>query len=126
MGIGVDIINIVRVERLWNKYNFKFAKKILTKNEIVIMNKLGSPARFIAKRFAAKEAIVKALGVGFRDSIWFTDLEINNDKLGKPCVRYLGRLQDNNDLTTELSISDEKDYAVAFCVISPSTLVADV
>ncbi|PCH55169.1 MAG: holo-[acyl-carrier-protein] synthase [Legionellales bacterium] len=77
--------------------------------------------KLLAKRFAAKEAIVKALGTGFQEGIWLTNLEISHNALGKPIVVYhdaaLDFITKLGVCGTEISISDEKDFAVAFVIV---------
>ena len=77
---------------------------------------------FIAKRFAAKEALVKAFGTGFRMGIWFQDFSILNNNLGAPIVKLHNKAlkfaDDNNIKNILISLSDEKHYALAFVVIS--------
>jgi holo-[acyl-carrier protein] synthase len=107
-GIGTDIVEIARIEALDAT---KLAKKILTAAEIAALPKLS--AAKLAKRFAGKEAISKAFGTGIGAKLAFHDIEIFNDAAGKPTARIKGR----GDLRIYLSLSDEKNYAVAFAVI---------
>jgi holo-[acyl-carrier protein] synthase len=89
IGIGSDIVDIARIERLYNNFGDKFLQRILTSHEIAESTKLilhSKKISFIAKRFAAKEAFVKALGTGFRDGIKFTDITVTNDHAGKPSL----------------------------------------
>ena len=108
MGIGTDIVEIARIEEIGAN---KLAKKILTAEEIAALPKLS--AAKIAKRFAAKEAIAKAMGTGIGTKLAFHDIEIFNDAAGKPMATIAGR----TDLKIHLSMSDEKNYAVAFALI---------
>ena len=82
IGIGVDIINNQRIKNSIKKK--KFISRVFTKNEIVISKKTKFKKNYYAKRYAAKESLVKAIGTGFRDGLNFKDIEILNDKLGKP------------------------------------------
>jgi holo-[acyl-carrier protein] synthase len=79
------------------------------------------PAKFLAKRFAVKEAVVKALGTGFRGGVCLPDIEVVHDPLGKPSLRFLGKvqnvLQQCQIIDTQLTTSDEKEYVVAFVVM---------
>ncbi|XMB66860.1 holo-ACP synthase [Mycoplasmatota bacterium zrk1] len=107
-GIGTDLIEIKRIK---DNYNEKFIKRILTTNEIDILNSFKSEKRkieFLAGRFAAKEAFSKAIGTGIGD-ISFLDIEIVSKK-GKPICEYL-------DYKIHLTISHTIDYAVAFVVL---------
>ena len=122
IGNGVDIIKNSRIN---NSLKIKgFLNRIFTEKEIQQGKKLKNKISFYAKRFAAKEAFVKAIGTGFRSDINFIDIEINNYKNGKPYISISKKL--NNFLQKKfkiqkykvfLSLSDEKDYSIAFVVI---------
>ncbi|MDD9331304.1 MAG: holo-[acyl-carrier-protein] synthase [Wolbachia sp.] len=118
-GIGTDIVYIPRILKVLQKYGEKFLNRVYTKKEIEISKEYNSQemqAKHFAKRFAAKEAFVKALGTGFSQDIIMKDIEIYNDSQGKPCVDISKNLIHQNILT-HLSLSDDKDYAIAFVVI---------
>ena len=122
IGNGVDIIKNSRIN---SSLKIKgFLNRIFTKKEIDQGKKLKNKINFYAKRFAAKEAFVKAIGTGFRSDINFIDIEIKNYKNGKPYISLSKKL--NNFLKKKfkiqkykvfLSLSDEKDYSIAFVVI---------
>ena len=122
IGNGVDIIKNSRIN---NSLKIKgFLNRIFTEKEIEQGKKLKNKINFYAKRFAAKEAFVKAIGTGFRSDINFIDIEINNYRNGKPYISLSKKL--NNFLQKKfkiqkykvfLSLSDEKDYSIAFVVI---------
>ena len=122
IGNGVDIIKNSRIN---NSLKIKgFLNRIFTEKEIQQGKKLKNKINFYAKRFAAKEAFVKAIGTGFRSNINFIDIEIKNYKNGKPYISLSKKL--NNYLQKKfkiqkykvfLSLSDEKDYSIAFVVI---------
>ena len=122
IGNGVDIIKNSRIN---NSLKIKgFLNRIFTEKEIQQGKKLKNRINFYAKRFAAKEAFVKAIGTGFRSEINFIDIEIKNYKNGKPYISLSKKL--NNFLQKKfkiqkykvfLSLSDEKDYSIAFVVI---------
>ena len=122
IGNGVDIIKNSRIN---NSLKIKgFLNRIFTEKEIQQGKKLKNKINFYAKRFAAKEAFVKAIGTGFRSDINFIDIEIKNYKNGKPYISLSKKL--NNYLQKKfkiqkykvfLSLSDEKDYSIAFVVI---------
>ena len=122
IGNGVDIIKNSRIN---NSLKIKgFLNRIFTEKEIEQGKKLKNKINFYAKRFAAKEAFVKAIGIGFRSDINFIDIEIKNYKNGKPYISLSKKL--NNFLKKKfkiqrykvfLSLSDEKDYSIAFVVI---------
>ena len=122
IGNGVDIIKNSRIN---NSLKIKgFLNRIFTEKEIDQGKKLKNKINFYAKRFAAKEAFVKAIGTGFRSDINFIDIEIKNYKNGKPYILLSKKLK--NFLQKKfkiqkykvfLSLSDEKDYSIAFVVI---------
>ena len=89
-GIGTDIVNIKRMERSLKKNNSNLKSKIFSKNEITYCERRKNPFPFYAKRFAAKEALSKALGTGIRKGVEFRNIEISNDKLGKPTILLKG------------------------------------
>ena len=89
-GIGTDIVNIKRMEKSLKLHGKRFKKNIFSKNEINYCEKKKNSSAFYAKRFAAKEALSKALGTGIRKGINFKDIEISNDIYGKPSIRLMG------------------------------------
>ncbi|MGL9718922.1 MAG: holo-[acyl-carrier-protein] synthase [Wolbachia sp.] len=118
-GIGTDIVYIPRVLKILQRYGEKFLNKVYTEREIEISRKYNSQeirAKYFAKRFAAKEAFVKALGSGFSLGITMKDIEIYSDIRGKP---HLAICKDSisKDHIIHLSLSDDGDYATAFVVI---------
>jgi len=119
-GIGTDLLKIERVEKALARSD-KFARRILTEQEYTDFEKSTQPARFVAKKFAAKEAIVKALGTGIGNGVGWQHINISKDALGKPLVSLsegaLARAQLLNATHYFLSYSDEKDYIVAMAVI---------
>ena len=121
-GIGSDIISNIRIKK--NLKNKKFLKRIFSIEEIENGSKLKNKFMYFSKRFAAKEAFVKALGTGFRDNINFNSISILNDKKGKPylkCEKNLNKkikdLTKKKKLNIFLSLADEKDYSLAFVII---------
>ena len=122
LGIGVDIIKNKRIKT--SLKNKKFINRIYTKNEIKQSSTLRNKINFFSKRFAAKESLVKALGSGFRDNLNFKDIEITNDRLGKPhfvlnkTIKNLIHKKLNvKNFNLFLSISDESEYSIAFTII---------
>ncbi|MGL5150181.1 MAG: holo-ACP synthase [Clostridium sp.] len=119
IGIGTDIIEIERVENAIKK-NSRFIDKILTPNEKKQLDKKGFKVESIAGRFAAKEAISKALGTGFR-GFSFNDIEIINNEVGKPIVILSDKLKETlnikNNINIMLSISHNRNSAIAFAMI---------
>ena len=122
LGIGVDIIQNKRIKKAIK--NDLFIKRTFSKNEIKYSKNILNKTNFFAKRFAAKEAIAKAIGTGFSKKLNFKDIEIINDKNGKPYYSQSKKIKTliNKKFRTKkfklfLSISDEKDYSVAFSTI---------
>ena len=122
LGIGVDIIQNKRINFLIN--NKDFIKRSFGKNEIRFSKKIKNKSNFFAKRFAAKEALAKSIGTGFRNNLNFKDIEILNDKIGKPYYLKTKKIDQiiKKKFNTKrydlfLSISDEKDYSIAFTIL---------
>ena len=117
LGIGNDIIEIDRIEKSIQRYGQKFLDRIFTKEEQNYCLKYQHSSRNFAGRFAAKEAVVKALGTGIREGISWLDIEIINDKFGKPCVTFSNKLKDSfPDTKVILTISHAKEYATAVAI----------
>ena len=124
-GIGTDIVNIKRMENSLKKYGFKFKNKIFSKSEITYCEKKKNSSAFYAKRFAAKEALSKALGTGIRKGVNLKNIEISNNIHGKPSIllkgkvaNYLRKKVKNKRYDIHLSLSDEKPWAQATVIIS--------
>lgn len=122
LGIGVDIIQNSRIKRLIIKKSF--INRSFGKQEIELSKKVKNKVNYFAKRFAAKESFVKSLGTGFRANLNLKDIEILNDKLGKPYFFISKKIHNiiNKKFKIKrfnlfLSISDEKEYSIAFAVI---------
>lgn len=111
-GIGIDLIEIQRIETLYNRQQ-KFAKRILSVNELEKFHTFSNPKRqieFLAGRFACKEAYSKALGTGLGKSIAFNDIDCFNDNLGKPCIEH-------EQYTVHVSITHTEDYAMSEVIL---------
>ena len=122
IGIGIDIIDNNRIKSLLR--NKAFINRTFSKKEIFFSKKKNNKTNFFSKRFAAKESFAKALGFGFRNNLNFKDIEIANDKLGKPYYlinnkikQLIKKKKKVKNFKLFLSISDEKDYSVAFTII---------
>ena len=122
LGIGVDIIQNSRIKRLIIKKSF--INRSFGKQEIELSKKVKNKVNYFAKRFAAKESFVKSLGTGFRENLNLKDIEILNDKLGKPYFFISKKIHNiiNKKFKIKrfnlfLSISDEKDYSIAFTIL---------
>lgn len=118
IGIGHDIIEINRIEESISKFGDRFYTKLFTQKEINYCLTKPSPAMHFAGRFAAKEALAKALGTGFGEHLKWLDIEIINDDLGKPNVTFLNELQRTYpNYLPSISISHTKLMASAFAII---------
>ena len=122
LGIGIDIIENKRIKN--SIKNSKFINRIYSTNELKQSSHSKDKIAYFSKRFAAKEAFAKALGTGFRNNLNFRDIEIINDKMGKPYYSKTKKIekavQKNfkvKNFNCFLSISDEKEYSTAFTVI---------
>ncbi len=121
VGTGIDIVEKDRIGQILDKYGNRFIKKVLSQNEMGDYHSAACKKSFVAKRFAAKEACVKALGTGFAQGIILNDISIENDKNGKPSIKFnqkINRLFPDIDTTIRhLSISDEREYACAVVIL---------
>ena len=122
LGIGVDIIKNKRIKN--SIKNHKFKDKIYSSKELKLSSLSKNKVAYFSKRFAAKEAFAKALGTGFRNNLNFKDIEVINDKFGKPNyikTKKITKIVQKNfkvkNFNCFLSISDNKDYSTAFAII---------
>ncbi len=123
IGNGVDIVQNSRIKKLVK--NQKFILRIFSNNEINESKKIKNKVNFFAKRFAAKEAFVKSIGLGFRKGINLKDIYVRNDKLGKPNIilsskvkKTLSKKFSTKSFNIFLSLSDEKDYSIAYVILN--------
>jgi holo-[acyl-carrier protein] synthase len=119
-GIGTDIAAVARFSRMQARYGARVAERLLTTLEQGDFAHAAQPGRFLARRFAAKEAFGKALGTGIRVPATLRSIGVAHDALGKPVLSFAPALADLIDrlgLRAHLSISDEADFAVAFVVL---------
>ena len=123
-GIGTDIVGVSRMESALERHGDRFAERILAESELQEFQQSGKPAHFLAKRFAAKEAAAKAFGTGFRDGLSMSHISVAHDELGKPILQFTGKAEEycfNNGIGESfISISDEKEHAVAFVTLLKS------
>ena len=121
-GIGTDIVDIDRIATNIEKHGEKFAERILSKKELEFYNKTNMKAQFIASRFAAKEAVAKALGTGFREGLFMHDITVLNDTLGKPYLEFAGKakemVEERSVSESHLSIAHERHTTVAFVILT--------
>ncbi|MBZ5486758.1 holo-ACP synthase [Halomonas aquamarina] len=124
VGIGSDIARVARFSQAIERHGPRFAKRILGADEYIAWQHKGEPVAYLAKRFAAKEAFVKALGLGLRGGMQWGDIQVLNDSLGKPRLQ-LSRaaeqlMQASGATASHITLSDEAEYAVAFVVLERS------
>ena len=121
IAIGTDIVEIQRIASALERQGDKFVKRILTESEIVEYQARGNSVAFLAKRFAAKEAIAKALGTGIGRGISFQHMIVSNNSEGAPQAELQAnaaeRLKQLGGSKVLLSLSDEKNYALAYVAI---------
>lgn len=119
-GIGTDIVAVARLRTLYERHGERVLDKLLALAERADFERAKDPARFLAKRFAAKEAFGKALGIGVATPATMPSITVVHDTLGKPAFTYAAELAQylaERGLLAHLSISDEKEFALAFVVI---------
>ncbi len=123
IGIGTDIIDTRRIKNTINRYGEKFKKRCFSNNEITRSENRFNTINSYAKRYAAKEACSKALGTGLAKGIFWKDVEVVNDKYGKPFInlhnnalKKINKISKKN-YNIEVSLSDEKNYAIANVII---------
>ena len=133
IGIGTDILEIKRIDKILKKHDKKFIERIYGSNEIsIIKNKKNNLKHYLSKRFAAKEAIWKALNSKRGNGLIFKEIEILNDENGKPYIFFSGKTNKyvkekerelSGTLKFDVSLSDEQQYVIAFVVISLAPFV---
>lgn len=121
LGVGVDVVRVSRVQAALDRFGGRFARRILTGEELDDLPGPRRAAQFLAKRFAAKEALVKALGTGFRFGVGPRDIGVRHDPLGRPFLVFSpaaqGLLDTRGVAESHLSLADEEDLAVAFVTL---------
>lgn len=120
-GIGTDIVRIERMRAALARHGERFAARVLSGTELAEFAEQREPARFLAKRFAAKEAAAKGLGTGFRAGLTLRDITVLHDVHGRPKLRFSGvgeaLFQRLGIAAAHLSLTDEDEYAVAFVIM---------
>ncbi|MEA1064289.1 holo-ACP synthase [Erwinia sp. HR93] len=121
LGLGTDIVEICRIEAVLARSGDKLARRILAQAEFARYKSHQQPARFLAKRFAVKEAAAKAFGTGIRNGLAFAQFEVINDELGKPQLRFHGAAGElarrMGVCAVHVSLADERRYACATVII---------
>lgn len=119
-GIGTDIAAVARLGAFWDRHGERALDRVLAPSEREDFARATDKGRFLAKRFAAKEAFSKALGTGVRPPATLSAMAVTHDELGKPIFELYGELEilvKNKNLAVHLSISDEADYAIAYVIL---------
>lgn len=120
-GIGTDIVYVRRIQQDLERFGERFAERILTASEMQEFRRSNGKANFLARRFAAKEAAVKAMGTGFSQGVQLHDIEVSHDPQGKPLLEFRGRarefLRERSVTVSHISLADEQDHAVAFVTL---------
>lgn len=121
MQIGCDIVEIERISSALDKHGERFAKRVLTPSEFEIYTTHATPVHFLARRYAAKEAVGKAFGTGIGELLSFQDISVHRGSKGRPVVkpsdRAFEQLKQQGYSDILVSISDEKNYAMAFAML---------
>tara|TARA_B110000902_G_scaffold258523_1_gene328404 strand:- start:1510 stop:1887 length:378 start_codon:yes stop_codon:yes gene_type:complete len=122
IAIGTDIVEIARIAELLERQPQRFVERILCPSELEQYTSHSNPVAFVAKRFAAKEAIAKALGTGIGHGVSFQDMQISNDDKGAPLVQLSGGaaevMHSRGGQRVLISLADERDYAIAYAMLS--------
>lgn len=120
-GIGIDIIKIDRFEKALERWGDRLRERAFTPQELSLCLKKAQPGRHLALRFAAKEALLKALGIGMFQGVAWTEIEILNDPLGRPYMRVMGEAEkicrEKEIKEIFVSISHEEEYGVAQVIL---------
>ena len=120
-GIGTDLVELARVEQTYHRFGERFVERLLMDEERELFDKNTQPIRFLAMRFAGKEATVKAMGTGFSNGVWIRDVGIVTDALGKPEIVWSKRGKDVCDRLGIgegfISLTDDAGLILAFAVI---------
>ena len=120
-GIGTDLVQVERIEATYRRFGRHFVERLLMPEELARFDPARRPVRFLAMRFAAKEAISKALGTGFRHGVWIRDLGFRANERGKPEVIFSARGRAVADSLGagegHVSLTDEAGLVVAFAVL---------
>ena len=133
LGIGMDLCDIVRIQKALDRWGDRFAEKILVEHELKRFRAHRKPAAYLAKRFAAKEAFSKAVGTGFRNGVFLKDIGVINLPSGAPTLALTGGARRRLDAITpaghaaivHLTLTDDHPWAQAFVVIEARPIAED-
>jgi len=125
-GIGTDIVEMSRMQSTWERFGEHFARRILMDEEMELFKRTKQPARFLAMRFAGKEATVKAMGTGFAHGVWLRDVGITNNEWGRPLIIWSQRGQKMCDQlgigNGHVSLTDDAGLVLAFAVVETADI----
>lgn len=120
-GIGTDLVAIKRIEKIFDRHGQRFAEKILGDAELMEFNAASNPINFLAKRFAAKEAVTKAFGLGLSQGMRWQDIQMDHLASGQPRINLSGKAKQHfetiNATAMHISLSDDNDMVCAFVVV---------
>jgi len=120
-GIGTDVVQTDRIQRIYDRHGTRFAEHLLLPQEAQAFSGHARPARFLAMRFAAKEAIVKAMGTGFAEGMWIRDCGISSNALGKPEIIWSQRGQQRCEQLGigegHITLTDEAGLVIAVAIL---------
>ncbi|HQT80886.1 MAG: holo-ACP synthase [Ferrovum sp. 37-45-19] len=121
VGIGIDTVKVSRIQQALMRFGQRFAEKILTTDELIRFRKHGQPARYLAKRFAVKEAFSKAIGTGIRTPVTWKNIGTKHHASGAPFLQFSATLSElviEKGITkTHLTVTDEENLAIAFVIL---------
>ena len=124
-GVGTDIVEYARVQATYDRFGEHFVRRILMAEEIELFRRSKQPVRFLAMRFAGKEATVKAMGTGFRNGMWLRDVGILNNDWGRPIIIWSERGQRVCEKlgigSGHVSLTDDAGLVLAFAVVETAT-----
>jgi holo-[acyl-carrier protein] synthase len=120
-GVGTDIVELSRVQATYDRFGEHFVRRILMREELELFQQSKWPVRFLAMRFAGKEAAAKAMGTGFRHGIWVRDIGITNNDRGRPLIIWSERgrrvCEDLGIGNGHVSLTDDAGLIMAFAVV---------
>lgn len=124
-GVGTDIVEYARIQATYERFGEHFVRRILMAEELELFRRSKQPARFLAMRFAGKEATVKAMGTGFRNGMWLRDVGILNNDWGRPLIIWSERgrrvCEQLGISSGHVSLTDDAGLVLAFAVVETAT-----